>query len=74
MLGMGAGPDEGAARMREQALEVWMDGSMIRVLFARRGEQLVVMEDDGRMGSIKTLVGAGEGSEGSVSEGCVRVA
>jgi hypothetical protein len=48
--------------MREQALEVWMDGSMIRVLFARRREQLVGMEDDGRMGSIETLVGAGEGS------------
>lgn len=42
----------GTARLTGDTLEVDLAGSASRVLFARRGEQLVVISDDGRMGPL----------------------
>ncbi len=47
MQGMG-----GTARLKAKSLELSMEGSQTKVLFAQRGEQLVVIADDGRMGPI----------------------
>jgi hypothetical protein len=48
--------------MNEQALELRMEGSVSRVLFARRGEELVAIVDDGRIGPV------GEARAGQLKE------
>ncbi len=42
----------GSARMQGQALHLVMDGVESKVVFARRGDQLVAVVDDGRMGAV----------------------